>query len=129
MTATEREKLILKYMNLFKIPREEAESIIECDERIDRGEKLFELTPEQEKASKKARAIGTKTTPTKTTEKSKPKRERKSDNDKAMLIDEIRNAIEGLECVDGVEVTNAEREMLFHCNGRKFKIVLSAPRS
>ena len=126
MTATEREKLILKYMSLFKIPREEAESIIECDERIDRGEKLFELTPEQEKASKKARAIGTKTT---TTTKTTTKRERKADNDKAMLIDEIKQALEGLESVEGIEVTNAEREMLFHCNGRKFKVVLSAPRS
>ncbi len=126
MTASEREKAILKHMTLLKCTREEAEEIVACDERIDKGEKLFELSPEQEKASKKARAIGTKTTtPTKTP----TKRERKADNDKAMLIDEIKQAIEGLECVEGVEVTNAEREMLFHCNGRKFKIVLSAPRS
>lgn len=128
MTASEREKSILKHMTLLKCTREEAEEIVACDERIDKGEKLFELTPEQEKASKKARAIGTKTTTPKATE-SKPKRERKADNDKAMLIDEIKSAIEGLECVEGVEVTNAEREMLFYCNGRKFKIVLSAPRS
>ena len=126
MTATEREKSILKHMALLKCTREEAEEIVACDERIDKGEKLFELSAEQEKASKKARAIGTKTTPTKPTT---TKRERKADNDKAMLIDEIKQAIEGLECVEGVEVTNAEREMLFHCNGRKFKIVLSAPRS
>lgn len=126
MTATEREKSILKHMTLLKCTREEAEEIVACDERIDKGEKLFELSAEQEKASKKARAIGTKTTPTKATA---TKRERKADNDKAMLIDEIKSAIEGLECVEGVEVTNAEREMLFHCNGRKFKIVLSAPRS
>lgn len=126
MTATEREKSILKHMTLLKCTREEAEEIVACDERIDKGEKLFELSAEQEKASKKARAIGMKTTPTKATT---TKRERKADNDKAMLIDEIKSAIEGLECVEGVEVTNAEREMLFHCNGRKFKIVLSAPRS
>ena len=128
MTATEREKSILKHMALLKCTREEAEEIVACDERIDKGEKLFELTPEQEKASKKARAIGTKTT-TATPKATTTKRERKADNDKAMLIDEIKNAIEGLECVEGVEVTNAEREMLFYCNGRKFKIVLSAPRS
>lgn len=126
MTATEREKLIAKHMGLLGISREEAEQLVADDEAIDKGAKLFELTAEQEKASKKARATGTKTTaPTKTT----TKRERKADNDKAMLIDEIKQAIEGLECVEGVEVTNAEREMLFHCNGRKFKIVLSAPRS
>lgn len=126
MTATEREKLIAKHMGLLGISREEAEQLVADDEAIDKGAKLFELTAEQEKASKKARATGTKTTaPTKTA----TKRERKADNDKAMLIDEIKQAIEGLECVEGVEVTNAEREMLFHCNGRKFKIVLSAPRS
>lgn len=123
MTATEREKLIAKHISLLGISQEEAEQLVTDDEAIDKGAKLFELSAEQEKASKKARAIGTRTTPTST------KRERKADNDKAMLIDEIKQAIEGLDCVEGVEVTNAEREMLFHCNGRKFKIVLSAPRS
>lgn len=126
MTATEREKLIAKHISLLGISREEAEQLVADDEAIDKGAKLFELSAEQEKASKKARAIGTKTTPIKPTT---TKRERKADNDKAMLIDEIKQAIEGLDCVEGVEVTNAEREMLFHCNGRKFKIVLSAPRS
>ena len=125
MTASEREKLINRHMGLLGISREEAEQLVADDEAIDKGAKLFELSAEQEKASKKARAIGTKTTATKTT----TKRERKADNDKAMLIDEIKQAIEGLECVEGVEVTNAEREMLFHCNGRKLKIVFSAPRS
>lgn len=125
MTASEREKLIAKHISLLGISREEAEQLVADDEAIDKGAKLFELSAEQEKASKKARAIGTKTTTPKTT----TKRERKADNDKAMLIDEIKQAIEGLDCVEGIEVTNAEREMLFHCNGRKFKIVLSAPRS
>lgn len=126
MTASEKEKLIKKHMELLQISREEAEQLVADDEAIDKGAKLFELSAEQEKASKKARAIGTKTT---TTTKTATKRERKSDNDKAMLIDEIKQALEGLESVEGIEVTNAEREMLFHCNGRKFKIVLSAPRS
>ena len=126
MTASEREKLITKHMGLLGISREEAEQLVADDEAIDKGAKLFELSAEQEKASKKARAIGTKTT---TTTKTTTKRERKADNDKAMLIDEIKQALEGLESVEGIEVTNAEREMLFHCNGRKFKVVLSAPRS
>ena len=126
MTASEREKLIDKHISLLGISQEEAEQLVADDEAIDKGAKLFELSAEQEKASKKARAIGTKTT---TTTKTTTKRERKADNDKAMLIDEIKQALEGLESVEGIEVTNAEREMLFHCNGRKFKVVLSAPRS
>ena len=39
---------------------EEAVEVYNDDCRIDKGEKLFELTKEQEKASKKARGTGTK---------------------------------------------------------------------
>ena len=126
MTATEREKLIAKHISLLGISREEAEQLVADDEAIDKGAKLFELSAEQEKASKKARAIGTKTTPTKPTT---TKRERKADNDKAMLIETIQNSLGELAEVSGIDVTNAEREMIFFCNDRKFKIVLSAPRS
>lgn len=126
MTNTEKEKLIKKHMETLDITREEAEQLIADDEAIDKGAKLFELDKEAEKASKKARAIGTKTTKTATTKKP---REKKADNDKAMLIDTIKQALESLEEVGNLEVTNAEREMVFFCNDRKFKIVLSAPRS
>ena len=34
---------------------EEIKDVIECDKRIDRGEKLFELTEEQKKTEKKMR--------------------------------------------------------------------------
>lgn len=125
MTNTEKEKLIKKHMETLDIAREEAEQLIADDEAIDKGAKLFELDKEAEKASKKARAIGTKTTKTAT----KKPREKKADNDKAMLIDTIKQALESLEEVGNLEVTNAEREMIFFCNDRKFKIVLSAPRT
>lgn len=125
MTKADREKLIAKHMKSLEITREEAEQLIADDEAIDKGAKLFELDKEQEKASKKARAIGTKTTkPT-----AKKPREKKADNDKAMLIETIQNALGELAEVSGIDVTNAEREMIFFCNDRKFKIVLSAPRS
>lgn len=127
MTASEREKQILKHMNLLQISREEAEQLVADDEAIDKGAKLFELSAEQEKASKKARAIGTKTT-TKTTPTKKP-REKKADNDKAMLMETLQNALSELAEVSNIDVTNAEREMIFFCNDRKFKIVLSAPRT
>ena len=126
MTKTEKENLIAKYMKTLDITREEAEQLIADDEAIDKGAKLFELDKEAEKASKKARAIGTKTT--KTSAPKKP-REKKADNDKAMLIETIQNALGELSEVSGIDVTNAEREMIFFCNDRKFKIVLSAPRS
>lgn len=125
MTKADREKLIAKHMKSLDITREEAEQLIADDEAIDKGAKLFELDKEQEKASKKARAIGTKTTKPTT----KKPREKKADNDKAMLIETIQNALGELAEVSGIDVTNAEREMIFFCNDRKFKIVLSAPRS
>lgn len=125
MTKTEREKLIAKHMATLDITREEAEQLIADDEAIDKGAKLFELDKEAEKASKKARAIGTKTT----TATTKKPREKKADNDKAQIMEEIREVISNLNGVSDIDVTNAEREMVFLCNGRKFKVVLSAPRT
>ena len=55
MRASEKEKLIAKHMSLLGISREEAEQLVADDEAIDKGAKLFELTAEQEKASKQAR--------------------------------------------------------------------------
>lgn len=126
MTATEREKLIAKHISLLGISQEEAEQLVADDEAIDKGAKLFELSAEQEKASKKARAIGTKTTPTKPIA---TKRERKADNDKRCLINILASALCVEDEVTDLEVTNQEREMIFKFGGRKFKIVLSAPRS
>ena len=127
MTNAEREKLIAKHMKTLDITREEAEQLIADDEAIDKGAQLFELDKEAEKASKKARSVGTKTT-TKTATTKKP-REKKADNDKAMLMETLQSALGELAEVTDIDVTNAEREMVFFCNGRKFKIVLSAPRS
>lgn len=125
MTNAEKEKLIQKHMKTLDITREEAEQLIADDEAIDKGAKLFELDKEAEKASKKARAVGTKTT----TPSTKKPREKKADNDKQMLMNTLQSALETLGSVDRIEVTNAEREMIFYCNDRKFKVVLSAPRT
>lgn len=114
------EKRIAELMKALECTREEALEIIADDEAIDSGEKLFELTPEQEKASKQARQGPRK-------KNSKPTvRERKADEDKRYLIGVLQQAV-GL-CQD-VVVTNPERQIDFVYNGRKFRIVLSAPRS
>lgn len=102
---------------------EEAKDIIEADKRIDKGEKLFALSPEQEKASKKARQVarGTSTTPT--------KREKKSDTDKAFLIGLFEEKLNEFGDVTNLVIVNPERELTFTLNNRKFKVVLSAPRT
>lgn len=122
----ETEKLIAKHMNLLKISREEAIQLIEDDKRIDKGEKLFSLTPEQEKASKKARSAGRKPKTIvykfDTTKRKKPENKNKSD-----LISVITSALTE-HGAENLELINPEREFTFTMDGTKYKIVLSLPR-
>lgn len=122
----ETEKLIAKHMNLLKISRAEAIQLIEDDKRIDKGEKLFSLTPEQEKASKKARSAGRKPKTTvykfDTTKRKKPENKNKSD-----LISVITSALSD-HGAENLELINPEREFTFTMDGTKYKIVLSLPR-
>lgn len=112
------EELIQNHMRILGISREEAIQLIEDDKRIDRGEKLFELPPELEKGAKKARCVASADR-----KKTTAKREKKVDDDKRHLINHFT---EGLE---NVNVLNPEREFEFFYNGKKYKLVLSVPRS
>lgn len=116
------EAQIEKMMHLLQCSREEAIQVIEDDKRIDRGEKLFELTAEQKQNAKAARNGAKAPTVYNFTP-----RERKADNDKRYLINEIVSLLEHHK-ID-VSVTNQERELTFNYNDRKYKIVLSCPRS
>lgn len=98
---------------------EEAKQVLQDDEEIAHGADLFPLTPEQEKASAQARRAERK-------KDAKPReRKRKEDADKRELIDSIVHNL----IADNVIVTNPERQIDFDYHGRKFRIVLSAPRS
>jgi hypothetical protein len=101
---------------------EEIADVLESDKRIDKGEKLFELTPEEEKAAKKARQADRK----KPTEP--VKRERKVDTTKRELIDLLFNTLENA-AAQNIVIENPERELTFIFHGKKYKLVLSAPRS
>ena len=113
---------------------EEIADVIECDKKIDKGEKLFELSTGQKAVEKKMKNTGSKTP----TAYKFQKRERKADNDKQMIINYIVAKLENWfssnsqctfnTCTE-VNVINKEREIEFNFNGRKFKLVLSAPRS
>ena len=111
-------------MRLLDISRDEAIEIIKDDEAIDKGEKLFELTPEQKKVEKKMKNTGVKTT----VDAYGKKRTRtiKQDTDKLNIISEIANLLTSKS--NNLEITNPQREINFIFNNRKFKIVLSAPR-
>ena len=98
------------------------ELLMADDKAIDKGEKMaFDLTPEQLKNTKhrghKAPTVYKHT-----------KRERKADNDKRFLVELLKNALT-TERIAEVTITNPERQIDFMVNERKFRIVLSAPRS
>lgn len=105
----------------------EIEQVLADDKRIDKGEKLFELTAEQEKASKQARKADRAPTIYKL-DNTAGKRSKKANTDKQAIINALDEAICRIADVQS-EVTNAEREILFHYKGTKYKVVLSAPRS
>ena len=117
---------IAKMMKALDISEEEALQLVEDDKRIDKGEKLFELTKEQQKASKDARATGTKKPTVYKFDTSKKKR--KENPTKQDLIQCVANALGEFGATD-LDITNKEREMIFFVDGTKYKIVLSAPRS
>ena len=105
---------------------EEIKQVLADDKRIDKGEKLFELSAEQEREAKKARNVGRAPTAYKFT-----KRERKPDEDKKVLCQTMIEALIEAGMIDNstLHIENIEREFLFKHNGRKYKVVLAAPRS
>ena len=108
---------------ILDITQEEVLEMLKDDERIDKGEKLFELDAELEKGAKKARQAprSANSTPT--------KRERKADPDKGFLIGLIKDTLNECGEIVNLTIVNQERELTFELNDRKFKVVLSAPRS
>ena len=107
----------------------EARQVLEDDKRIDKGENLFELSPEGKAVEKKMRQADRK----------KPfvpdlkQRERKPNEAKRELIqllyDSLRESLK--ESEDNYQdpiITNQERQIDFVYQGVNYRIVLSAPR-
>lgn len=100
----------------------EAKEVLEADRKIDKGEKMsFDLTKEQEKATRNLRQADRKPFVPKL-----DKRERKPNEAKREIIQVLDEALTDL--VDDVTVTNVERQIDFVYNDVKYRIVLSAPR-
>lgn len=119
---TQEEKKISQMMSLLRCSREEAIQVIEDDKRIDRGEKLFELTPDQKQAAKQARQAPRAPTVYKFTQ-----REKKAKPEKAQICSAMIEGLQSLGIAD-LDVTNEEREFLFTFNGVKYKVTLACPR-
>lgn len=122
------EQLIAKHMKTLGISREDALQLIADDLAVDRmsnKEVNSDLTAEQQKAVKSAKQADRKPTVYKF---DTSKRKRAENTGKRFLIETLRTALENAGCAD-IEITNVEREIVFHSDGTKYKIVLSAPRS
>ena len=116
---TDKEKALQK----LGLTDEEIADVIETDKRIDKGEKLFDLPPDLEKGSKKARMSGNCNGYTKT------EREKKVDRHKMQIIETLTQALKDHSPPQSLDIKNPEREFEFILYGKKYKVVLSCPRS
>lgn len=115
------EKRITALMKSLNCSREEAIQVIEDDDAIDHGEKLFEISAEEKKVVKAMTAIGTKkrTAPT--------KRERKPDLEKQDIILKIADFLSEFDGFD-VEITNKEREISLIIGSNDYSVTLTKHR-
>jgi len=115
------EKQAVQMMKALGCSYEEAVQIIKDDEAIDRGEKLFEQTAEQKKATKQMTAAGG------SKHKEKAKRERKVDADKQTIIGVIHDGLER-DLVDWGLMTNLitknESELILTYNENEYTVKL-----
>ena len=114
---------VKKMMKALDITEAEALQLIEDDKRIDKGEKLFELTAEQQAVAKKYRQGDRKPTVYNFNT-----RERKADNDKRELIALLNATLNEVTTCEPT-VTNPERQIDFLYKGKKYRVVLAAPRT
>lgn len=112
----DRQKYLMQTLG---ISAEEAKQLMEDDAKIDKGEKLFELSADQKKVEKKMRQADRKPT----TYQFKT-RTRKPNDDKREIINLLADVLKDQE----IEIINPERQIDFKWNGTKYRIVLSAPR-
>lgn len=117
---------IQELMELLQCTEEQAKQVIESDKQVDKmtvRECESDLTQEQKASAKKARQGDRKPTVYNFNT-----RERKADADKRQLI-ALLCATVGEIADSEPTVTNAERQIDFEFRGRKFRVVLSAPRN
>lgn len=111
----------LKLMKTLNISRAEAIQIQIDDERIDKGENLFELDAEHEAESKKARQADRQFREGKAT------RSRRTDRDKKFVFNSLFKALQNID--EDATIDNQDREITVVYNNKKYKVVLQIPRN
>lgn len=119
------EKAILHAMKALDISRKEAIEMLQEDADIDRGADPHPLTEEQKQTEKKMRQADRKPFVPNLTP-----RERKADEMKRALIVGLSDWLttNNSFVINDCEITNKERQIDFSIDGRRLRIVLSAPR-
>lgn len=117
------DEAVKKIMNVLGCTEQEAQNVIATDKKIDKGEKLFSLNPEQEKASKKARRAPT-------VYNFDPSKRKKVENlIKRDLIQQLHNFLNGLnEVITNIQVINPERIISFDVQGNTYEFTLVQKR-
>ena len=112
-------KKIQSLMKKLDISEAEAREILAYDEDVDKGKKTeFDLTPEQEKSTRKYRQAERKQTAYNFT-----KRERKPDLEKRQIIEEIANFLSEKDGFD-VSIIKKEREISLIIGSNDYSITL-----
>ena len=121
------EKTIAEYMKVNKCDREEAIDLIKYDIAVESDEDTeYDLTPEQEAVVKD---MMRKTDHAK--QGDKPKHERKPNELKVAIIEELRDLLmnEAVgQVYEDVEITNPNRMIAFGVNGKRFELTLVEKR-
>lgn len=119
---------IQKMMKNLGLTEQEARELLADDAKVDRGEKMaFDLTPEQEKNAKKARATGTK----KPTAYKFEKRKRKENSEKREILNWVLDLFKNLTndgLVENAELVNPERQVDFHIGNNHYSLTLICHR-
>ena len=120
------EQQVERLMELLECSEEQARDLVAYDQQVDKmtvSQCESDLSKEQKAVAKQYRQGDRKPTVYNFST-----RERKADNDKGKLIEMLASTI-NLITDQEPTITNAERQIDFVYNGRKFRVVLSAPRS
>ena len=106
---------------------EEIAEVLADDKKVDRGEKLWELTDEQKKVAKAMTVSDTKTKKAPTIYKFEKKTNRKENTTKSAIIAEIADFLNE-KGYDLVEITNKERQIAFKVCENDYELTLVQKR-
>lgn len=110
---------------------EEVAEVLEADNEIDHGAKLFDLPPEKEAVSKEARKFGVRKAPTVyKLDNTNGKRSRKENATKAGIIAEIVTFFteNSQFSIENLEILNKERQIGFNIGTERYEITLIQKR-